>query len=169
MEVATEDRDQCRDALASAYHANSTVVYGFVAGRSGDHLVAEEITAAVFEQAAVRVARGDSATVTRSWLLTLARRRLIDHWRRESMANKKWRLLRPLAVSTGRDESDLGVERALDALPTRQRAALILRYSDEFSVSEVAEAMDLSYVATESVLARARRGFRAAYEARSEE
>ena len=54
---------------------------------------------------------------------------------------------------------------ALDSLSVRQRAVLMLRYVDDYSVSEVAEAMDLSYQATESLLARARRSLLAAHRA----
>ena len=52
---------------------------------------------------------------------------------------------------------------ALERLPDRQRAALVLRYLDEFSVTEVADAMDLTYTAVESLLARGRRSFATAY------
>ncbi|MEM8745746.1 MAG: sigma factor-like helix-turn-helix DNA-binding protein, partial [Actinomycetota bacterium] len=48
---------------------------------------------------------------------------------------------------------------ALASLPERQRAAVVLRYVEEYSVSEVAEALDVGYEAAESLLARGRRGF----------
>ena len=71
------------------------------------------------------------------------------------------------------EESELAEEReleeavnlALNSLSQRYRAALILRYLDDLSVSEVGEAMELSYKATESVLSRARVAFAKAYEA----
>jgi len=59
---------------------------------------------------------------------------------------------------------DTRVLAALRSLPHRQRTALLLRYLDEVSVSEVAEAIDTSYAGAESVLARARRSFVTAYE-----
>lgn len=66
------------------------------------------------------------------------------------------------------EEGDPGVMAALDSLSARQRAVLMLRYVDDYSVSEVAEAMNLSYQATESLLARARRSLLAAYRAEGE-
>jgi RNA polymerase sigma-70 factor (ECF subfamily) len=52
---------------------------------------------------------------------------------------------------------------ALQSLPTRQRAALTLRYLDECSVAEVADTLDVSYRAAESLLSRAKVNFRSAY------
>jgi RNA polymerase sigma-70 factor (ECF subfamily) len=59
---------------------------------------------------------------------------------------------------------DEHVRQALDALPERQRAAIVLRYVEEFSVTEVAEALEVGYQAAESLLARGRRGFVDAYQ-----
>ena len=52
---------------------------------------------------------------------------------------------------------------ALESLPPRQRMALTLRYLDECSVSEIADAMDVGYTTAESLLGRARRSFARAY------
>ncbi len=51
---------------------------------------------------------------------------------------------------------------AVAALPDRQRAALTLRHFAELSNPEIAERLDLSVEAVESLLSRARRGLAAA-------
>jgi RNA polymerase sigma-70 factor (ECF subfamily) len=53
---------------------------------------------------------------------------------------------------------------ALQSLSMRQRSALTLRYLDDLSVHEVAIELGCRYQAAESLLARARRSFAAAYE-----
>ncbi|MEO1330160.1 MAG: RNA polymerase sigma factor [Pseudomonadota bacterium] len=53
---------------------------------------------------------------------------------------------------------------ALDTLPERQRAAIILRHYEERSNPEIAEALEVSVEAVESLLARGRRALRAALE-----
>ena len=53
-------------------------------------------------------------------------------------------------------ERDRAIHRALDYLPDRQRMAVVLRYFEELSLSEIAESMDTSYKAVEHLLARAR-------------
>lgn len=100
------------------------------------------------------------------WLITVARRRLIDHWRRESRQDRRLqRLLGTFeeAPPSGAAEDHLDVLEALRRLPERQRAALTLRYLDDLSVRDVALALECSYDAAESLLARARRDFAAAY------
>jgi len=60
---------------------------------------------------------------------------------------------------SGRDESER-IERALQALPPRQREAIVLQYFQELSNAEAARIMEISVEALESLLARARRGLR---------
>jgi len=55
-----------------------------------------------------------------------------------------------------RQEQEKAIRRALDALPARQRAALILRHFEDLSYQEIADAMDASVKAVERLLARAR-------------
>ena len=55
------------------------------------------------------------------------------------------------------EERDRRIQRALDDLPDRQRMATVLRYYEDLSLSEIAEAMDTTYKAVERLLARARK------------
>ena len=55
------------------------------------------------------------------------------------------------------EERDRMIRRALDDLPARQRMATVLRYYEDLSLSEIAEAMDATYKAVERLLARARK------------
>jgi len=56
----------------------------------------------------------------------------------------------------GRQETAADVRRALDALPPRQRMALVLRHFEELSYREIAEAMDTSVKSVERLLSRGR-------------
>jgi len=56
----------------------------------------------------------------------------------------------------GQQETAVDVRRALDALPPRQRMALVLRHFEELSYKEIAEAMDTSVKSVERLLARGR-------------
>lgn len=58
------------------------------------------------------------------------------------------------------DERGAAVRRALDSLPERQRAALILSYYEEMSQAEAARLLEISEEALESLLARGRRKLR---------
>ncbi len=62
--------------------------------------------------------------------------------------------------SLGAAQRELALNAAIDALPTRQRAAMALFYSVGASTAETAQALGLSIKATESLLVRARQALR---------
>lgn len=66
----------------------------------------------------------------------------------------------PDAGITASQEQD-AVKTAIDALPERQREAIILQYYQELSNVEAADVMEISVEALESLLSRARRALRA--------
>lgn len=63
----------------------------------------------------------------------------------------------PVETLARRETAD-AVRRALDALPPRQRAALILRYYEDMSYREIAEVMDTTVKSVERLLGRGREG-----------
>jgi RNA polymerase sigma-70 factor (ECF subfamily) len=154
--------------LRSLYAQHVEEVYGFLLARCGSRVVAEDLTAETFVHAARQVARDGCVDIGKPWLLTVARRRLVDHWRVQSRRAERLERLRvqELVALTSDQPADADdrVLQALQSLGARQRAALALRHLDDYSVTEIAEVLDVSYRAAESVLARARKAFSAAYE-----
>ena len=129
-ELGTEGRHARLSALFDAWSAD---VHGFVLARAGSHATAQDVTAEVFLAAARAIGGDDPDQVTRSWLLTTARRRLIDHWRRQ-------RTQRNVAERMGgeRPTSDAAVDvdrervrSALASLTHGQLLALTMRYMDD--------------------------------------
>ena len=162
-----------RARLGDLFRAEADSVFSFVYRRCGVRAVAEDVTAETFAEAARVVQTDRCDQVSPAWLMDVARKRLIDHWRRDGReARRQERLLGERVVGTVGPASDSidggdidgAVGDALDSLPIRQRAVLMLRYVDECSVSEVATAMSMTYRATESLLARARRSLLDAYD-----
>ena len=154
------------DRFSAMYASALPVVYGFVALRvGGNRSLAEDLTSEAFAAAVTEYRAGRPEVVTTSWLCTVAKRRLIDHWRRKNVASKN---VIPLA---GRglvfDTPDTGereaVIKALSALTSDQRTALVLQHVEGYSIVEVSEIIGRSHKATESLLSRARRSFRTAY------
>lgn len=163
--------------LDEIYRDTCTRIHSLLLDRCGSRPLAEDITAQTYEAAARHVRAGRGAEVTIAWLTTVAKRRLVDHWRSEFRRDRmRRRVLTEMAPGGGvhaggvheagihGDDPDDRVGVALDALPGRHRVALTLRYVDGWSVDELAEALGLSYQAAQSLLARARRSFRAALE-----
>jgi RNA polymerase sigma factor (sigma-70 family) len=95
----------------------------------------------------------------RGWILTIATRKTLDHWR----AQKR----RPLPVeelperpAPERDEDDPELWRLVDALPPMQRAAVIHRYVLDLPYGEVAEALGCSEEAARANAYEGRRKLR---------
>jgi RNA polymerase sigma-70 factor (ECF subfamily) len=143
-------------------------VYRYLLSRcAGDPHLAEELTQQTFIEAVRRPDGFDGRSNIVTWLCAIGRHKLVDHYRR---AGRDERRHAELALVPSRDawqETELrdGVERALDQIPGDQRLALIFRYLDGLPVREVASSLGRSESATESLLSRAREGFRRVYEA----
>ncbi len=143
-------------------------VYRFCLARSGDPAMADDAASEAFFAAARVFANGRGDEVDRPWLFVTARNRLIDQWRSGARHSQRLqRLINHQRIGKGAESSDSDLADrvlvALASLPERQRAALTLRHLDEFSVAEVAERLEVTYQAAESLLARARRSFAAAW------
>jgi RNA polymerase sigma-70 factor (ECF subfamily) len=147
-------------------------VYGYLLARCGDRWLAEDLTSEALTAAVAAIQRGMIEEVTVAWLTVVARRRLIDHWRRSRRLDERTRDLERAIdpIGDGRDE---GWEEPLDAVRCRcamarlagpHRAALTLRYVDGLSVGDVALSLGRGYEATEALLYRARAALRRAYE-----
>jgi RNA polymerase sigma-70 factor (ECF subfamily) len=146
-------------------------IYAFIASRcGGPGPLAEELTQLTFVEATRRRATFDGRSEVATWLCAIARHKLADHYRRlEREERRRLRLVVREVSPTGSpdallatDERD-AIERALRTLPAAQRAALVFRHLDGLSVKEIASLLHRSDTAVESLLARAREGFRAAY------
>ncbi|MEM9464552.1 MAG: RNA polymerase sigma factor [Actinomycetota bacterium] len=154
--------------LSEIYDDAVDEVFRYLRARCGSAVLAEELTSATFVQAALETSRGTVPDLSVRWLVTVARHKLVDHWRREAMADRKLVLLEGGRIDTV-DPWNAVLDEArarqvlLDIAPT-YRAVLTLRYLDDLSVPECAEQLGKSVHATESVLARARNAFRTAYE-----
>lgn len=152
--------------LGELFEREGDRVFGFLLARCGSRAVAEDLTAETFLSAGRRFNDGKSYEVSAGWLITVARRRLIDHWRNLGAQRRRFERLTAELDRRPPPDTELPtrVDEALASLSEQYRAALALRYLDDFSVSEVAEALGKSYKATESLLARARQAFSTAYE-----
>ena len=140
-------------------------VYGYLLHRCGGLVpVAEDLTQETFMAAVRELRRGRRVDAAIPWVYGIARHKLIDHYRRQE---RRERLAGGEPVEQCVDASENGARddllEALESLPAAQRAALVLRHADGCSVPEVAEALGRSIEAVESLLARARVGFRRAY------
>jgi RNA polymerase sigma-70 factor (ECF subfamily) len=161
------------EPLFQAWYAGALPqVYGYVYGRTaGDGELAQEITQQAFIAAIRSRSTFDGRAEVAVWICTIARNALNDHYRRIARESRRHLSLvvREIAVEgdarawTRVDERD-EVMGALRALPTDQRAAIVLRHVDGLSVREVARALGRSEGSVESLLSRGRERLRALLE-----
>lgn len=148
------------------YEALLPVIYGFLYIRvAGNKELAEDLTAEAFVAAASEYGAGRAEVVTAPWLRTVAKRRLVDHWRRERTVRERTPSLgdrHEFVEDAGIGERQV-VVRALLKLSDDERTALVMQHIDGYSVREVAEVIGRTNKATESLLGRARLAFRTAY------
>jgi RNA polymerase sigma-70 factor (ECF subfamily) len=146
-------------------------IYAFIASRcGGPGPLAEELTQQTFVEATRRRASFDGRSEVATWMCAIARHKLADHFRHlEREEKRRLQLIVREVQPTGApdawqasDERD-AIDRAIRTLPAAQRAALVFRHLDGLSVREIAALLHRSESAVESLLARAREGFRAAY------
>lgn len=169
MESAEREVADLRDPVTfrAVYAEMLPRVYSFVYHRCGaNSAVAEDITQEAFLAAVREVNKGTVVQEPRAWLFGLARHKLYDHFRRQAREERKLALVWESQPEDGWDDNGPDPARtlaALAAVPDTQRNALTLRYLDGLSVPEIADVLDRSVHATESLLARGRSTFKRAY------
>jgi len=155
--------------LSEIYDEALPQVYRYLRARCGSTALAEELTSATLVQAAISSSSGAVPEMSVGWLITVARNKLIDHWRHMAVVDRSLVVLQG-GLEDQIDPWDVVLDQAraaavLDGLPPDYRSALTLRYLDDLHVPECAEVLGRSIHATESLLVRARNAFRSAYEA----
>jgi len=159
-------------ALGVLYEAHRTLVFNVCFRMLGDWQEAENLTQDVFLRAykSLHQLRGEARVST--WLYRVAVNLCLNHQRRQR--RERWLSLDWLFESQGESASSLPVEEktprtdleeresaglvqsAIQALPERQRAALVLHLYERLSYQEIAAVMQCSVASVESRLHRAK-------------
>ncbi len=156
-------------AFLELYDLALPQVFGYLSRRCESTAVAEDLTAETFLAAVAATHHRPPADLNVGWLIGTARHKLVDHWRRTGRQREALAELWDdnASIEHAPDEGPLEVERTrevLSMLMPQHRAVLTLRYLDGMNVPEVADALDRSVHATESLLMRAKTAFRAVHD-----
>ncbi len=165
MDVIASDRSgRGSAAFTNFYSAALTPVYSYLANRCASRAVAEDLVHDCFEAALSALAAGTDVSLP--WIMRVARNKLVDHYRRDDVRRRHVAALEsPVPDEVVAWQAEPSRDRALDALAQLSgdhRAVLVLRHMDGLPVPEVANLMNRSVHATESLLMRARTEFKAA-------
>jgi RNA polymerase sigma-70 factor (ECF subfamily) len=150
------------------YEQHAGAVYGFLAYRTGDPVLAEDLLADVFERV-LRARRHETLRIRdwQAWIFTLALNRLRDHARREQAQRRVLHSgrLRPAAASFPDPAEALAdrewLARPLSRLSPEEREAVALRYGADLTAKQIAAATGASFTTVEGRIYRALRKLRA--------
>src|SRR5207247_9502595 len=127
------------------YADHAQPLFGFLAYRTGDRGLAEDLLADTFERALRARSRFDRRKASeKTWLYAIALNRLRDQLRRagsESRALERVAAATPVGSAGGIEEiadRDL-VDRGLSVLSEEEREAVALRFGAELTIPEMAK------------------------------
>jgi RNA polymerase sigma factor (sigma-70 family) len=154
------------DSFVLLYRRYLTPVYRYLYARLGSHEEAEDVAAFAWERALGSIGGYRPSAPFRAWLFTLARRTLVDHYRRRRGGS-----MSPIPIDemgdvlvdpeTGPEERAVALDesrRALHALARlgeEQQEVLTLRFMGGLPYAEVAQILGKSEPATKMMAYRA--------------
>lgn len=170
-EVAILQRAKKNDRIAQAqlYEHYVDAVYRYMVYRTGDHAVAEDLTAEVFSNMLSALPRyEDRGLPFGAWLFRIAKARLVDHWR-----STKRRERHTVALSdeievllASDDDSLVDIQEyqdlltALGYLTEAEREVVLLRFASELDNEGIALVVHSTPNAVKSMMYRALRKLR---------
>jgi RNA polymerase sigma-70 factor (ECF subfamily) len=162
-------RRAAQQGVAGLYEEHVWGVYGFFGYRVGSRSDAEDLTQLTFERALRAWSRFDPERASpRTWLMSIAKNLLIDHYRRDPSARQE-----PIEDHLSRrelitEDEDAGLSpelaTVLEDLDERERELIALRFGGELTGPEIAELTGLSLANVQQILSRSLRKIRAELE-----
>lgn len=162
-------RDAFRERFPTLFETQKPRLERYLARLSGEPQLAADLA----QEAFIKLyERGESPDCPEAWLITVATNLFRNARSKES---RRARLLREAESGGGLPDSppsgqaairvggDASVRQALETLSDREQSLLLLR-AEGYSYRELAIALDLEESSVGTLLARAKRAFRAAYE-----
>lgn len=163
------------DAAGALYARHSSRIFAFCLSRLGNREEAEDATQTTFLNAFRSLQGGLEPRFELAWLFRIAdnvcRDRRKSAWRRGRVESthdlQELQDVLPAPDPVG--DSLVDLDKALTAMPERQRRAILLREWQGLSYAEIASELGLSNAAVETLIFRARRSLARALEAPAEQ
>jgi RNA polymerase sigma factor (sigma-70 family) len=159
-EIPVLARDQAFETIYRRYVKD---VYHYALALMRNPADAEDVTQTTFMNAYRAYQRGDEILKPQNWLIKIAHNVARTRYARTSRRVKEVPLedhVDQLAVSEDERPDLEAVLRALGRLPFNQRAAIVMRELEGRSYAEIADTLDVSVPAVETLIFRARRSLR---------
>lgn len=163
-----------REAVVSFYKSYSPQLLRYLRKKLPSEEDAEEVLNDTFFAAIDELSFFEAKSSVKTWLFKIANNKTVDFYRKrkiKSIMLSQLPLLEILASEIDTPEFNFEkekirerIEKAFLSISSQYRKILHLHYEEKIPVRELAKVFDLSFKATESLLFRARRSFRLAYE-----
>jgi RNA polymerase sigma-70 factor (ECF subfamily) len=149
-------------SFETVYRRHVRDVYGFALGILGNPDDAEDVTQTTFMNAYRALQRGDRVQNLRAWLLAIAHNVCRQRFRTAARRPQEVELDPEAAEAFNDDDapSAQDIRDAMTKLSFNQRTVLVLREIEGLSYEEIAQTMDVSLSAVETLLFRARKALR---------
>ncbi len=140
------------------------LVYGYARRMLGDESLAEDVAQETFLRLYRNALRFRPEGTIKGYLLRICRNLCLDNLRVKGLKlvdemPEQITETTPHSQLEGK-QAALALDRALQKLPPNQRSAVVLRHGQGLAYAEIAEVMQTSVGAVESLLVRARRALR---------
>jgi RNA polymerase sigma factor (sigma-70 family) len=157
--AAAESAVAARSALDELYRSHAAEVYRYAYAVLGNHADAEDVTQTTFVNAFRALERGERPRKPSNWLITITHNIMRQRFRQQQARPTEVELVREVAQEQAESNGPSMEElvRALQRIPPNQREALVLRELEGRSYNEIAETLNLTKSALETLLFRARR------------
>lgn len=161
-----------KEAFSRLYEECAQKLYNFVFRSVRDPQAAEDVCQEVWVKAYQELRRLREPAAFSTWLYRIASRACVDRARKQSATPPAQELSDDLRAPPQGDPEQTALRRegerlaweALGALPVRQHLALFLREVEQHNYREIAQILETSESAVETLLFRARRGVLDVYE-----
>jgi len=140
IEAAQQDPSR----FAALYEIHFERVYAYVSRRVGDRAAAEDLTSDVFHHALANLPRFEwRGAPFGAWLMRIAANAIADRWRRGSREQSDQFVNDPASAEPSPEEIEIRAQlfRLVQELPAEQRKVLQMRFAEEKSIREIAQAL----------------------------
>lgn len=147
------------------YEEHAQALFGFLAYRTGDRVLAEDLLADAFERAYRARARFDRRRASqKTWLYSIALNLVRDHHRRRSAEGRALEQVgagdQPTSTALDQVEARDELGRALALLSAEEHEAVALRFGADLTVPEMAKLTQSPLTTVEGRVYRALRKLR---------
>jgi RNA polymerase sigma factor (sigma-70 family) len=158
--AVTESGHLASSAIDDLYRRHGGEIYRYALAVLGNHADAEDVTQTTFLNAYRALEQGVRPRKPLNWLLTIASNAIKQRFRQEQSRPRQVEFVEETAESGVEDDGGPSVGEllvALSKIPPQQRQAIVLREFEGRSYAEIAQILDVTTTALETLLFRARR------------